>query len=123
MTNSPNYYSFFDTCAGNVKLWSYVYVYNMGTPVGTVGTFYNIMEWVSDEEADRLEREDGMQKAWRPRRLVIETTRKNQIKKQYDYEKVFAAPFFWQRSQGRRSCRVPAPTVIRRRSYRNPTSR
>ena len=49
MTNSPNYYSFFDTCAGNVKLWSYVYVYNMGTPVGTVGTFYNIMEWVSDE--------------------------------------------------------------------------
>ena len=62
VTNSPNYYSFFDTCAGNVKLWSYVYVYNMGTPVGTVGTFYNIMEWISDEEADRLEREDGMQK-------------------------------------------------------------
>ena len=34
----------------------------MGSPVGAVGTFYNIMEWVSDEEADRLVREDGMQK-------------------------------------------------------------
>ena len=62
VTNSPNYYSFFDTCAGNVKLWSYVYVYNMGTPVGTVGTFYNIMEWISDEEADRLVLEEGMKK-------------------------------------------------------------
>lgn len=64
VTNSPNYYSFYDACAGDVKLWSYVYVNNMGTPVGSVGTFYNIIEWVSDEEADRLEREDGMKKYW-----------------------------------------------------------
>ena len=34
----------------------------MGTMVGTVGSYYNIMEWISDEEADRLEREEGMKK-------------------------------------------------------------
>lgn len=62
VTNSPNYYSFYDACAQNVKLWSLVYVNNMGTLVGSVGTFYNIIEWVSQEEADRLEREDGMKK-------------------------------------------------------------
>ena len=62
VTNSPSYYSFFDACTTNVKLWSHVYVKNLGTPVGTVGTFYNIMEWISDEEADRLELEEGMKK-------------------------------------------------------------
>lgn len=59
---APSYYSFFDACTTNVKLWSHVYVKNLGTPVGTVGTFYNIMEWISDEEADRLELEEGMKK-------------------------------------------------------------
>jgi hypothetical protein len=28
--------------------------------VGTVGDFYNVFEWVSDEEAERLQREEGM---------------------------------------------------------------
>lgn len=32
----------------------------MGENVGLVGHFYNIIEWVSDEEADRLQREEGM---------------------------------------------------------------
>ena len=32
----------------------------MGVNVGTVGHFYNIIEWVSDEEAERLQREEGM---------------------------------------------------------------
>ena len=27
---------------------------------GYVGDFYNVMEWVSDEEADRLQKEEGM---------------------------------------------------------------
>ena len=62
VTDNANYYSFYDACAGNVKLWTQVYVKNMGTMVGTVGSYYNIMEWISDEEADRLEREEGMKK-------------------------------------------------------------
>lgn len=62
VTNSPSYYSFYDACVRNVKLWSHVYVNDMGSPVGTVGSFYNIMEWISDEEADRLELEEGMKK-------------------------------------------------------------
>lgn len=37
-----------------------MYVENLGTPVGSVGNFYTILEWVSDEEADRLQREEGM---------------------------------------------------------------
>ena len=37
-----------------------MYVENLGVPVGTVGSFYNIMEWVSDEEAERLKKEEGM---------------------------------------------------------------
>ena len=38
----------------------HMYVENLGTPVGSVGNFYTILEWVSDEEADRLQREEGM---------------------------------------------------------------
>jgi hypothetical protein len=34
-----------------------VYVYDLGDPIGTVGQFYNVLEWVSDEEAERLQRE------------------------------------------------------------------
>ena len=33
---------------------------NMGVNMGLVGHFYNIIEWVSDEEAERLQREEGM---------------------------------------------------------------
>ena len=34
-----------------------MYVRNLNTSVGTVGNFYTVMEWVSDEEAERLMRE------------------------------------------------------------------
>jgi hypothetical protein len=40
-----------------VELWNHVYVENLGETVGTVGHFYSILEWVSDEEADRLRKE------------------------------------------------------------------
>ena len=58
--NSPLYDSIFYPCGSYLYIWMEMYVENMGTTVGTVGHFYNIMEWVSDEEAERLKREEGM---------------------------------------------------------------
>ena len=49
--------SLFFTCGSYLYLWAEIYVENLGEPVGTVGHFYNIMEWISDEEAERLKRE------------------------------------------------------------------
>lgn len=60
VTNSALYDSVFYPCGSYLYLWVEVYVENLGVPVGTVGHFYNIMEWISDEEADRLMREEGM---------------------------------------------------------------
>ena len=57
---SPYNDSFFNTCQRFAALWLNVYVYDLGDPIGTVGQFYNILEWVSDEEAERLQREEGM---------------------------------------------------------------
>ncbi len=57
---SPYNDSYFNTCQRFATLWLNVYVYDLGDPIGTVGQFYNIMEWVSDEEAERLQREEGM---------------------------------------------------------------
>ena len=37
-----------------------MYVKNLDETVGTVGHFYNVMQWVSDEEAERLRMEEGM---------------------------------------------------------------
>lgn len=55
--NSALYDSIFYPCGNYLYIWTEMYVENLGTPVGTVGHFYNIMEWVSDEEAERLKRE------------------------------------------------------------------
>ena len=49
--------SVFYTCGDYLYVWAEVYVENLGESVGTVGHFYNIMEWISDEEAERLRRE------------------------------------------------------------------
>ena len=57
---SPAYVSYFNSCESFAALWMRAYVYNIDTLVGYVGDFYNIMEWVSDQEADRLQREEGM---------------------------------------------------------------
>jgi hypothetical protein len=57
VTNSAYYDSVFYPCGNYLYIWTEMYVENLGEPVGTVGHFYNIMEWISDEEADRLKRE------------------------------------------------------------------
>ncbi|MBR2128322.1 MAG: DUF4984 domain-containing protein [Bacteroidales bacterium] len=58
--NSAAYDSVFYPCGSYLYIWTEMYVENLGTPVGTVGHFYNIMEWISDEEAERLRIEEGM---------------------------------------------------------------
>ena len=58
--NSSNYDSIFYPCGRYLYVWTEMYVENLGNPIGTVGHFYNIMEWVSDEEAQRLMMEEGM---------------------------------------------------------------
>lgn len=58
--SSPYYDSYFYPCGSYLYLYIHVYVENLGESVGTVGHFYNIMEWVSDEEAERLRKEEGM---------------------------------------------------------------
>lgn len=55
--SSPYYESYFYPCGRYLYLYTHVYVENLGTPVGTVGHFYNVMEWISDEEADQLRKE------------------------------------------------------------------
>ena len=60
VTDSALYDSIFYPCGKYLYIWTEMYVMNLGTPVGTVGHFYNIMEWISDEEAERLKREEGM---------------------------------------------------------------
>lgn len=60
VTNSSLYDSVFYPCGSYLYLWTEMYVEDLGTPVGTVGHFYNIMEWISDEEAERLKKEEGM---------------------------------------------------------------
>ena len=57
VTNSSFYDSIFYPCGSYLYIWIEMYVEDLGQTVGTVGHFYNIMEWVSDEEARRLMRE------------------------------------------------------------------
>jgi hypothetical protein len=49
--------SVFYSCGSYLYVWAETYVENLGKPFGTVGHFYNVMEWVSEEEGKRLERE------------------------------------------------------------------
>lgn len=58
--NSALYDSIFYSCGCYLFVWTEMYVKNLGATVGTVGHFYNVMEWVSDEEAERLRNEVGM---------------------------------------------------------------
>ncbi|MBQ7856340.1 MAG: DUF4984 domain-containing protein [Alistipes sp.] len=58
-THSTYYDNYFNSCQRFAVLWTHVYVEDIGTSIGTVGHFYNILEWVSDEEAERLKREEG----------------------------------------------------------------
>ena len=56
-THSFYYPSYFNSCQRFVELWNHVYVENLGETIGTVGHYYNILEWISDEEAERLQKE------------------------------------------------------------------
>ena len=60
VTDSSLAESVFYPCGKYLYVWTHMYVMNLDTPIGTVGHFYNIMEWVSEEEAMRLKREEGM---------------------------------------------------------------
>lgn len=60
VTHSHLAESVFYPCGKYLYLWAHFYVENIGTSVGTVGHFYNIMEWVSEEEARRLHNVEGM---------------------------------------------------------------
>ncbi len=60
VSSSPGYLSYFNACDRFVSLWIWAYVEDLGSMYGTVGNFYNILEWISDEEAERLQRENGM---------------------------------------------------------------
>lgn len=57
ITDSPYYDSYFNACQRFVVLWTEVYVENLGEAVGTIGHFYNIVEWLSEEEALDLMKE------------------------------------------------------------------
>lgn len=59
-TNSPYYESYFNACQGFAILWLQAYVENLGEPVGTIGHFYNVLEWISKEEADEIKAELGL---------------------------------------------------------------
>lgn len=66
-TVSPYYDSYYNTCQRYASLWLYVYLKNVGTMVGTVGHYYNVLEWVTLEEAVRLKTEENMSGARDPR--------------------------------------------------------
>ena len=57
VTHSSLAESIFYPCGKYLYVWSHMYVENLGVPVGTVGHFYNVMEWISEEEAKLIERE------------------------------------------------------------------
>lgn len=56
-THSSYYPSYYNSCQRFVELWNEVYVEDLGEMIGTVGHFYSILEWVSDEEAADLKKQ------------------------------------------------------------------
>ena len=54
---SPYNDSYFNTCQKFAVLWTYIYVEDIGQAVGAVGDFYNVLEFVSEAEAERIQRE------------------------------------------------------------------
>ena len=51
------YISQFNSCQKFAQLYIRLYVKDMTTMVGYVGDFYNVLEWISDEEAEEIMRE------------------------------------------------------------------
>lgn len=57
---SPLYASYLYAHRHAVNLCTRMFVNDIGTTIGTVGDYMNIIEWVSDEEAMRIRKEYGM---------------------------------------------------------------
>jgi hypothetical protein len=57
VTHSELAESIYYPCGKYLYLWAHFYVEKLGTSIGTVGHFYNVMEWISEEEGKRLEKE------------------------------------------------------------------
>lgn len=53
-THSRNAESYFNSCQKFAVVWLHAYIEDLGTPVGTVGHYYNVLEWVSDAEAEEI---------------------------------------------------------------------
>ncbi len=51
--------SFYNSCQKFAQLWVLMYVKDFSTTIGYMGYFYNILEWVSQEEAEEIMR-DGL---------------------------------------------------------------
>lgn len=49
--------STYNACQKFAQLWTLTYVNNFSSSVGYIGYFYNILEWVSQEEAEEIMRE------------------------------------------------------------------
>ncbi|MBR1962320.1 MAG: DUF4984 domain-containing protein [Alistipes sp.] len=49
--------SSFNSCQKFAQLWVLMYVKDFSTTIGYMGYFYNILEWISDEEAEEIMRE------------------------------------------------------------------
>ncbi|MGN0189776.1 MAG: DUF4984 domain-containing protein [Candidatus Cryptobacteroides sp.] len=60
ISDSTSNTSYFNSLGKYAEVWIRVYVENLGDLFGVVGQYYNVMEWISEEEADRLHREEGM---------------------------------------------------------------
>ena len=55
-TQPVAYDSYYNVCQKFVFLYSTIYVVGKGT----VGTYVNILEWISDEEAEQYKKEEGL---------------------------------------------------------------
>ena len=61
--SSPYYYSYYNALDSFALVYLYVHVMDLGEEYGVVDPYsLASMEWISAEEADRLEREEGMAK-------------------------------------------------------------
>lgn len=56
-THSPSAVSYYNSCQKFAQLWVLMYVKDFSTTIGYMGNFYNVMEWISDEEAEEIMRE------------------------------------------------------------------
>lgn len=54
MTDQPSY---FNACQKFAQLWVLMYVKDFSATIGYMGYFGNVLEWISDEEADEIMRE------------------------------------------------------------------